>query len=727
MNALVTRAARLALLGGLFAAFTACSGGGGGGSAPTFTLTSITPDESPDLDGGGIAVIRGTNFESARVARVLFGDGNPGFGIDVKSQTELWVTIPPSPSGNPGPVTVEVESLDRGIKALFAGFSYGDGGGGGPTGPPVPTTVTPTVYTPTGAQRFTIGGSNFGADGTVVSVRFRNVGSVEGTVAAGGTLVRGNAPIVASLQVPQIPVQVFVKVGQFEAAAQTFVSFSYFPPAPVAGISFLEGRANASLPVRVANDKAVVATSTNVAWRDGNDDLVLITVDTLTNTVTTKSLLTGQAPGNRNLDLYSSSPIGLDNDTICVATVGPDRVPFSGDETILIISNLGSPTPTVSPPVAAPFIARAPIVRISGTHIAFNTVGTGALSNGPGTTRSDQLWVYQIANGALVPGGPAPVDIGLIDVVAFPPPMALRTLKALPFSPDGNAVFVYSRGPALNNSGFSDGDDMITRFDIAAGTSITTVMPNLLAKPVALSEARIVAPAKAFPGFDVVSVMDFAGGVATSSSVSTGTFVNITATHQIAALKDGNFVMAIGPDGQPALSAANRIGIFTDDGFGAINVNTISVAWKPLLAPLGDGSVMVFGPGPDNAAGTPFDRTFHIAANGAPSLDFSSALSWLQLPSMGLGAATDDTRAFALGRGDLSWFNGDEVLHVFQARSIGQPIDATTMQLSTGPLGPVHNTVPFVPVGFNWGLMLSPGRNGPNWNQSDDRVILVYY
>ena len=720
MNALSTRAVRLALLSGLFAAFTACSGGGGGDSNPTFSIISITPESSPDVNGGGTAVIRGTNFESARVARVLFGDSNPGFGIDVKSQTELWVTIPPSRTNTAGPVTIEVETLDRGTKALFAGFTYGDdGGGGGPTGPPVPTTVTPTVYTPTGAQAFTIGGSNFGADGNIVSVRFGNSSSVDGTVTGGGTLVRGNAPIFASAQVPQIPVQVFVKNGPFEAAAQTFVSFSYFPPAPVAGITFLEGGANASLPVRVANDKAVVATSTNVAWRDGNDDLVLITVNTLTNTVTTKSLLTGQAPGHRNLDNYASSPIALDDDTICVATVGPNGGPVNGDETILVISNLGSPTPTVNV-LAAPFVARAPIVRISSTHIAFNTVGTG-------TGGSDQLWVYQIVNGALVPGGPAPVDIGLIDVVAFPPPKSLRTLKALPFSPDGNAVFVYSRGPALNNSGFSDGDDMITRFDIAAGTSVTAVMPSLLTKPVAVSATRLVAPAKAFPGFDVVSVMDFAGAVATRSSVSTGTFVNTTATHQIAALKDGNFVMAIGPAGQPALSAGNRIGIFTDDGFGAITMNGFDVAWKPLLAPLGDGSVMVFGPGPDNTTGVAFDRTFHIAANGAPSLDFASASPWLQLPSMGLGAATDDTRTFALGSGDPSWFNGDEVLHVFQSRSIGQPIDAVTMQLSTGPLAPVHNTVPFVPIGFNWGLMLSPGQNAPFWGNNDDRVIVVYY
>ena len=49
------------------------------------------------------------------------------------------------------------------------------------------------------------------------------------------------------------------------------------------------------------------------------------------------------------------------------------------------------------------------------------------------------------------------------------------------------------------------------------------------------------------------------------------------------------------------------------------------------------------------------------------------------------------------------------------------------MQLSTGPFAPVHNTVPFVPVGFSWGLMLSPGLNAPFWGNNDDRVLVVYY
>ena len=728
MKAFGTRAVWLALLSGLFVFSTACSGGGGGESTPTFTVTSIEPSQSEDLNGGGTAIVRGTNFLSARAARVLFGDGNPGFNLDVKSQTELWITIPPSPSGNAGPVNLEVQTLDRGTKGIFAGFTYGDGGNQPPAGPPKPTTITPTFYTPTGAQNFIIGGSDFGSDGSKLIVEFQGVGIVEATVTGGGTLLTGRAPVASPVPTPVVPVEVRVRNDPFEAVVPTRVTFTYFAPTVVPGITYFEGNANASLPVRVALDKAVVATSTDVAWANGNDDLMLITVDASTNTISPlRSLLAGQSAARHNLDRFNSAPIALNGDTVCISTLGVNTAGASGDEEILVISNLSSPTPNVAS-IGPLTLSKAPIVRISSTRIAFTTIGTGGTAAAP----SDQLWVVDIVNG--FPTTSRTVDIGITDNVvnAGLGGLSSRRVRSVPFSPDGDAVFVYARCLAGFNTPYGDFDDVVTRYVVSTGTTAVALMPFLLTKPVALSANRVVAPATwmANPAvnpdpFDIVSIVDFAGSAGNPTVVEIGSFVSPGATFKVVALKDGNFVMPIGAAGQPAGTLADRIGIFTDDGSGAVTMNSIAVAFRPLLTSVGDG-VMVFGPGLDGVRGSGGDRTFYIAPTGEPSLDFTSAPDWLQGSTRNLGPPSDGDRVFALGQGDQAWNNANEVLHVFQVRALDAFIDATTVPLAASATSNVDGNVPFVPIGSNWGLMLSTGMNGA-WQNNDDRLIVVYY
>jgi hypothetical protein len=694
---------------GLVFLIAACSGGSGGPPAK-FTVTSVTPNSSADANGGEVVTITGTNFKAARVAQVIFGTGNPGFNFKRLSDTELEVTVPPSPSGLPGTVFVDVVSLEMGTRGVPGGFTYA--GGGGPTGPPEPETITPTTFTATGAEKFTIGGKNLGPGGGTVDVEFLGVGRVRATVSADGKFAIGNAPITAGVP-PTVASQVMVDSAGQTAPVPTQVSYFHLPPV-VRGLGYQEGNGNASQPVRVADGLAVMATSgPDPTWTNGNDSLFLVVGPPFTGPPV--DLLAAQAAGMRNLDPNNSIPIALDSDTICVYTRGPNPAPANGDETILLITNLQG-TPSVVA-LAAPLATQVPIARISSTLVAFTVGGTG-------TNGQDQLQILEIVNGVFVPNPVNRVDIGYVDGTAT----RGRANRSIPYSPDGDTVFVFSLG--LTGT-LSTADDSLARHVISTGFTSIAQTPLAVTAPVVLSPTRAVAPVSGsvlIPASanDQLAAYDFITPNPTTTLLDTGSRVNAGAVRPMVKLGDSSVVLSLGG---PGLGSPSKVGVFVDDGTGGFTQTNLDLSGRPHFVRLLDGSVILFGPGAGGAPGTPDDRTMHVPAAGLPFQDFFSPPLWSQATL----ATSDDTRAFAIGDGlDGFTTTGDEKLLVFQSKSLGTPASASTLPMATGLNVPVRSVVgagrtsSFVPVGPGWGLMQSPGRNG-TFNNADDPLILVYY
>jgi len=725
MNAQQSRAFRRPQVAALFAtamllSFVACSGGGTA-STPTFSLQFVDPNESLDLNGGDKVIVHGSNFIAAKVARVLFGDGNPGFGLTVLSDTEIEITVPPSPSGNPGPVNVEVETLNFGTRGIFAGYTYADDGGGN-TGPPVPQTIVPTNYTATGAESFTISGTNLGPSGGQIIVDFAGIGAVQATVSLDGQFARGNAPVAVGIP-PATPIQVTVNNQGQGAEVPTRVNYNYLAPTSWV-VGFQEGAGNASLPVRVGNGMAVVATSgTDALWGNGNDSLWLITGPPLASAVV--DLFALQPAAVRRLDANNSVPIALDSDTVCIYSPGPDGIAVTGDEVVLVVSGLQTATPVVRPPLAVAFLSPAPLARISSTRIATTSRGTG-------TALQDELRFVTVNAG--VPALSATRrDIGLTDLSA----LAGRLNRSIPFTPDGDTVFVFSVGlPASGVRVFGDSDDRIWRHVVSTGVTTWTSAPFLLDTPNALSPTRLVAPAKGVATVSVndnLAIYDHSGVTFSAPTyITTGSLVQTGAGAMrpiIAPLGNGNVVLPLGPPNLPPGGANDRIGVFREDGAGGFTQLNLNLAGRPLMTPLGDGSLVVFGRGVDLAPGTFDDRVLHIKADGGSFAEFAGAPLWMH----GTLAASDETRVFAVGAGiDLLYGSGDEELLVFQAKSLGSGVASATLPLSHSGFivraGPAQARTRFVPVGPGWGLMQSPGF-GPTaaFLRISNRVIVVNY
>ena len=138
----------------------------GSSAAPSndFTLTGVDPNRSLDLNGGERVEISGTNFEDLEVAGAFAGTISFGAAIafdpEVMDDNTLEVTVPPAPGGLPGVVSIEVRVDGFPTRVLSGAFTYQ-----GLSGPPVIDSIFPTTFTPSGAEQFTIQGSNLGLDG----------------------------------------------------------------------------------------------------------------------------------------------------------------------------------------------------------------------------------------------------------------------------------------------------------------------------------------------------------------------------------------------------------------------------------------------------------------------------------------------------------------------------------------------------------------------------------
>jgi len=728
MNAFQTRAIRrpfsaTIMAGAMALSLIACSGGGGG-TTTRLIVDSISPAESLDLNGGETVVITGQNFLEARIARVIFGDGNPGFGLTVVSDTRIEVTVPPSPSGNAGTVNVDVESLDLGTRGINGGFTYV--GDSGPTGPPVPQTIVPTNFTATGAEKFTIGGTNLGPGGGQVNVNFVGIGLVQATVSQDGTLATGNAPVSPSVPVGTA-IQVIVDNQGQGAEVPTRVNFNY---AGVISwlIPFQEASGNSSRPVRVQNGMAVIATAgTDGNWGNpvgtGNDSLWMITGAPLPSAAT--DLFAAQPAAVRRLNKNNSVPVAMDDDTVCVYSPGLDGVILTADDVVLVVTNLQSPTPLVRQ-VPVPMLTPAPLARISSTKLAFTTRGTG-------TGGQDELRFIDLS-GAVPSLMSTRVDIGLTDFSNI----AGRAHRSIPFSPDGDAVFVLALGPPGGARIFGDANDFVTRYVLSTGETNKFQTWWLLDSPVALSATRVVAPVSFRANApdpradDNLAVFDYSGGLFGRTLYGVGARIQTGGLHIMATLGGGHVVFSHGGANSLPGDADDQLAVFRDDGAGGFTKLDLNLAGRPLFAPLGDGSLVVFGRGNDLAPGSDPDRVLHIKADGASFAEFAGAPLWPQ----GTLAATDGTRVFAIGAGaDHPFYgSGNEELLVFQTKSLGSPIAAATLPMSPpvgyrvfaapSQLGQVRT--PFVPVGNSWGLMQSPGLSN-FFSLGTDRILVVGY
>jgi len=719
------RAATL-IVAALLAATLGCSGGGGGDSSSTFTLQFVDPNASADVNGGDTVVVHGTNFLAARVARVFFGANNPGFGIKVLSDTEIEVTVPPAPSGNAGTYSVEVETLEFGTKGLFRAFTYADDGGG-TTGPPVPTTIFPTSFTATGAESFTISGTNLGPSGGQVDVIFEGVGLVRATVSQDRQFATGNAPVSQGVPIAT-PILVTVDNSGQSGPVPTQVTYNYAAPSSWL-VPFQEGAGNTSLPVRVGEGIAVVATSgTTANWGNvagtGDDELFLITGPPLTAGLVPLFGNAGLPASQRRLDSNNSVPVAVDSDTVCLYSPGMDGIALTGDEVIIVVSGLQSTPPTVRV-LPVPNLTPAPIARISDTQIAFTTRLTGTAA------AQDELRFASINSGVPTLSG-ARTDIGLADGRAT----VGRGYRSIPFSPDGDAVFVFTLHPGGGTRTFGDSTDLLTRYQLSTGAVAQTPAPFLHDTPIALSATRVVAAAQSVASppnpDDKLAIYDFAGGSFTTTYMGVGARIQTLGLRTIVALGDGHVALAHGGANQTAGNADDQIAVFRDDGSGSLTQLNVPLAGRPQMTPLGDGSVVVFGPGGDLFAGTLDDRAILLRANGSSFAEFPGAPTWGQ----GTLAAVDSTRVFAIGTGPdaPNYGTGNETLIVLQAKAVGLGI-ATSLLPMSGALGYFVNAAPsqaaqartpFVPVGSGWGLMQSPGTTNA-FSSAGNRVLIVSY
>lgn len=690
------------LIGALVPAFllAACGGGGGGSGGIGFTVDAISPAVSDDLSGGDTVTITGTNFLAAGVADVTFG-GIPATNRVILSETEMTVRTPAAPGGVAQAVTVVVTSLRGGTEQIANGYTYAISG-------PNPQSISPTAFTATGAEDFTITGTTLGPLGGQVTVLFGGIGSVTGAVSANGQAITGRAPVSAGVP-PLGPVTVTVDTGAATADVPVTVTYPYALPAVFAAGVPGQTLGNASQPVRLADGFAALCTcGVNGTWGDADDDIRIVRGPP--NAVQVLSVSPRLAPGMPVgfLSATNSIPAVLGPDTFCVYTVGGIGVPG------YVLVTLARTAP-VADVFAHPFINAAPIAAIGPNRIAFMTSGVDGLF-GPlaGGNVGDDLFVMEF-NLALAPppvliagGGAGRVPLaGTADLAAG------AVNFSIPFTDDGDTVIVMGAGPdALPRNG----DDTFTSVVLSTGaTALRVGAPFLLGRPIALSATLFAAPG-AGPngtfgnGDDALDVFSF-GAAWTRTPHSLGQPLN-NALAVVPYARVGNGI---------ALAAPSAVMVYTDPLAGT--KTTLPFAGAPLFAPLGNGGLVVFGPGGDLALRTGDDEAHHVD-------DVAARLSFGQVPNQfqAIAPLSDSDRAFALAPGGDGVFGtADDLLEVYQSRALGAAADASRLPASALPVAQVlGSTVTFVPVGPGWGLIQSPGAFGV-WGDLNDQLILVSY
>jgi len=676
-----------------------CGGNGSSSGTVQWSVTGVMPAVSNDLNGGDIVTITGTNFITAGVSNVTF-DGTPGTDRQVLSETSLTVRTPPAPGGVPGSVIVTVISLYGGQKQLIGAYTYADS-------TPAPQTITPTVFTPTGAENFTISGSSLGPLGGTVTVRFQAIGSVSATVSLDGTSIVGRAPV--SMGVPVTgPITVTVDTGAATASVPTTVTYPYTPPGGILLPAPSQTPGNASQPVRLADGFAVLCTAgPNGTWGNADDDIIIVQGPPAAAVVTVVPMRSPPAPPATSVGFLSSAnsiPAVVGPDTFCVFT-------SAGGGGIVVVTQ--ARTAPVADMIPYPGINAAPIAAVRPNRIAFMDFGAdGLFGAGPGNT-GDDLIVADLnlagATAALMFPLAARVTAGIADLTAGPANFSI------PLSANGDTVIAMGAGP---DGVAGNADDTFFARIISTGTSSGMLpAPFLLGRPIPISPTLCAAPGAGangtFGNGDDTLVAFAYSGAWSSTPWMVGQGVNAaTAVVPYARIGNGIAIAVTGP---------TAIKVFTDPAAGTST--TLPFTGTPLLGSLGNGGLVAFGPGTDLTPMTGADdQSLHLDAAATLAQSFSLIPNIPQT----VAPLTDADRAFAVSPGpDGAFGTPDDTLEIYQSRALLQLISASQLPLNH-PTAPVTGNLPFVPIGPGWGLVQSPGPNGIFGN-SDDQLLLASY
>jgi hypothetical protein len=669
----------------LMAASLLIAGCGGGRDAPqgvTFTLLSVVPSVSTDVNGGDVVTISGTNFRAVTFSSITFGASPSIIDRNSISDTSVQVTTPPAPLGNPGVVTIEVTTVEAGSKFLLNSYTYV-----GTSGSPQPQSITRTTFTPTGAEDFTIQGVNLGPAGGNINVIFAGMGTVRGLVSSDSSSVNARAPVSAGTP-PSGPITVTIDTGTATADLPTPVTYDH--AGPVAVLAPWQEPNGASRPVPLGNNAAAMCTSgADNVWGNGNDDVLIIRGPP------SPSATRVTVPGGGSvgfLDRNSSIPVVLDANTICVCSVGPngafDGPAVTADDMVVVITNAQS-SPVVTSVLLGRPLLPAPPGRVSSSRFAFLEAGA---DNTPGTI-DDMVRVYDTT----------PTQVGAFSV-SYLDVTPGRTNFSIPFSPDGDSVFVMSAG---GNTTPRDADDLLTRYVVSTATVNATTVAFAQTRPLALSSTLLVAPGAGADGAfgfgsDVLIVITATG----SLSVTSHTLmmpIDTTAVVPIARLGVGGVALPI-QGSQPLLA-------YTDP-FAGTNA-ALSLTGTPLLAPLSSGDLVVFTPG----TAVPGDELALRLLRDASAVQNFSVVPAL---NQAIPVLTDDDRAFGVT------VTGGSALLVHQTRALGALTDSSTLPVDLPPGAPITGSEPFVPVGMGWGLVQTPGSTGA-YRDGADAVLVVRY
>ena len=724
-----TRSATAALL--LLAMLLAgCGGGDSAAPLPSFTLTGVNPSTSEDLNGGERVTITGSNLEALKVAGsfggvVMFGAAI-GFNPVVVDDETLEVTVPPAPGGTPGAVTIQVKVDGFPTRSVPGLFTYV-----GLSGAPTIASIFPTSFTPSGAEQFTIQGSNLGLDGSTTDVIFEQVGSVQATVSSGGQIAVGLAPLVAGTP-PATSISVTVDNGIGSTVADTRVSYTWSVPTAVHAPS--QRRGGASRPVRLNDSVAVVSTAgPNPAWGDPNDEILLIHGPPGSVGMTAVRDSNGQPAGR--LDPVGSLPLRLDDDTFAVYSVGPNGIARDGDDQLIVVDASQNPPTMVRH--GLPFYPNTtPMLALSSTQIVMSSLGAvNPMPPAPPAvaTASDEVVVITLAGAGITVTHTG--ALGPMDATA-------GTALSRPFTYAGDYIYVVTMGTTDFLPRTTD--DNLHRIEVATmvplgspgpAPVLTRGIPDLYGDPIALANDLVVVPGAGMNTVagspdDVLMVFRVISGALSRVDRPLGTAHGFGAPVSIARVGVSGVVMPLAVD--PVWNnSIEEIGVFLDPVSGTIERYATSSG--TLLAPLrmdssefGSRSVMVFDRGVDFVAGTGDEKTSWFDGDFSAATVFQTAVGWRQL----FVPSADRNRVFVVSAGaDGVPLSGDERLLVHQTLVAGAGgLDLADLPI-LGANAPVDDGLPLIPIGYSWGVIQSPGANGLFGPVSggDDQILVVHY
>jgi len=401
----------------------------------------------------------------------------------------------------------------------------------------------------------------------------------------------------------------------------------------------------------------------------------------------------------------------LGPDTFCVYSVG------AVGPGVWLVTN--ARTAPVADFIPYPGINAAPLAAIGPARIAFMAAGPdlvfGPVTGAPlPANQGDDLVIMDFNLGVTPPIALPPVRVpGIVADISTTGPGNFT----IPFSPDGDTVFVMDTGP--DNVRWN-ADDAILAHTVSTATSSTPFnAPFLLGRPIAFSTSLVVAAGVGANGLagggdDTLEVLTYTGGAWTRTPYLLGqTVAAATALNTYARVGNGIVV---------ALTAPNALRLYTNPAAGT--ATTLPFFGTPLLAPFGNGALMAFGPGPNLVPTTGNDdEALHINTTITSIDPFSIIPNLLQ----NLVPLSDGDRMFAVSPGpDGAFLTADDTLEIYQSAALGQARSVTQLPLAVMPVAPVNGAQPFVPIGPGWGLMQSAGLNGAFGN-IDDQLVLIRY